>query len=171
MSDGVGSGHPSLPHPCCRSLMPDATMPGKALAEFPHGVVGKLSAQASQGTDRCRAAGASVPEAPSRRLSPRAHTGKKLRFLDIVLAVDGSEPAFRCSEIRRRGPAAMPAKSYRTPCGINSAMLRAERAWRAELKATTLADTIKEYACIVQVSAQNRTAQWVKQNQRPAANA
>src|SRR5262249_38281752 len=33
--------------------------------------------------------------------------------LDVVEAVDGGDPAFRCLEIRRRGPAALPAREYR----------------------------------------------------------
>ena len=165
MSDGVEWGiH-------CASVLsqldPDATLPGKALAEF-HGV---SESYLLKHLKSLTAAGLfeSVPGPHGGyRL---ARTPEKITLLDIVLAVEGPEPAFRCSEIRQRGPATMPAKSYRTPCGINSAMLRAERAWRAELKAATLADMIKEYACIVEARAQTITAEWVKQNQRPAASA
>jgi Rrf2 family protein len=165
MSDGVEWG---IHCATVLSRLPDgATLPGKALAEF-HGVSESYLLKHLKALTAAKLLESLPGPHGGYRL---ARTPEKITLLDIVLAVDGSEPAFRCSEIRRRGPAAMPDKSYRTPCGINSAMLRAERAWRAELKATTLADTIKEYACVVQVWAQNRTAAWVKQNQRPAANA
>ena len=61
-------------------------------------------------------------------------------MLDIVEAVDGTQPAFRCTEIRRRGPAAVAPSEYRLPCGIHRAMVRADEAWRAELRATTIAE-------------------------------
>ena len=54
-------------------------------------------------------------------------------MLDVVEAIDGDEPAFRCTEIRRRGPAAVPAREYTKPCGIHRAFTRADEAWRAEL--------------------------------------
>src|SRR6201991_3676861 len=56
----------------------------------------------------------------------------KITLLDIVLAVEGPQPAFRCTEIRQRGPNPLgdvPTKL----CEINAAMLKAERAYRAEL--------------------------------------
>ena len=70
---------------------------------------------------------------------------EKITLLDIVLAVEGPEPAFRCAEIRRRGPAPLPsARVLRKPCQINAAMLRAEEAYRAELRRVTIADILAE---------------------------
>ena len=69
----------------------------------------------------------------------------EITLLDIVLAVEGSSPAFRCNEIRQRGPNPLPVKPTQ-PCVIASAMLRAERAYRAELKRTTIADILAELA-------------------------
>src|SRR5262249_18878639 len=60
--------------------------------------------------------------------------------LDVVEAVDGGDPAFRCLEIRRRGPAALPAREYRTMCGIHRVMVEADEAWRAQLARTSIAD-------------------------------
>src|SRR5439155_1765065 len=45
-----------------------------------------------------------------------------ITVLDVVEAIDGEESAFRCSEVRRRGPLAMPAREYTKPCGIHSAL-------------------------------------------------
>ena len=55
-------------------------------------------------------------------------------MLDVVEAIDGDESAFRCTEIRRRGPLAMPAREYTKPCGIHRAFDRADEVWRAELR-------------------------------------
>jgi Rrf2 family protein len=69
---------------------------------------------------------------------------EKITLLDIVLAVEGPEPAFRCNEIRRRGPSPPSARVLKKPCQINAAMLRAEQAYRAELKRVTIADIVAE---------------------------
>lgn len=68
----------------------------------------------------------------------------KITLLDIVLAVDGRDPAFRCQEIRRRGPNPLPSRLLDKPCGINVAMLRAEQAYRAELRRVSIADILSE---------------------------
>jgi Rrf2 family protein len=60
--------------------------------------------------------------------------------LDLVEAVDGEDPAFRCLEIRRRGPAAVPAREYRTMCGIHRVMVEADGVWRERLARTSIAD-------------------------------
>jgi Rrf2 family protein len=74
-----------------------------------------------------------------------ARPTEAITLLDIVLAVEGREPAFRCAEIRQRGPNPLPDKPVR-PCEINAAMLRAERAYRAELQRTTIAEVLGEVA-------------------------
>jgi Rrf2 family protein len=63
-----------------------------------------------------------------------------ISVLDVVEALDGEDPAFRCLEIRRRGPAAVPAREYRTMCGIHRVMVEADEAWRARLSRTSVAD-------------------------------
>lgn len=65
-----------------------------------------------------------------------------IALLDIVLAVEGPEPAFRCAEIRQRGPAPLEARFFKTPCAINVAMLKAEQAYRAELAKVSVADLL-----------------------------
>jgi len=63
-----------------------------------------------------------------------------ITLLDVVLAVEGPEPAFRCSEIRQRGPLPVAASFFKAPCAVNAAMLRAERAYRDVLREITIAD-------------------------------
>jgi Rrf2 family protein len=65
-----------------------------------------------------------------------------ISLLDIVIAIEGPAPAFRCTEIRRRGPAPLAQGFFGAPCAVNAAMLRAEQAYRAELRKTSLADLV-----------------------------
>lgn len=74
-----------------------------------------------------------------------ARKPEAITLLDIVLAVEGSAPAFRCNEIRQRGPNPLPGKPT-SPCQISAAMLRAERVYRAELARTSIADILTELA-------------------------
>jgi Rrf2 family protein len=67
-----------------------------------------------------------------------------ISLLDIVLAVEGPAPAFRCAEIRQRGPNPLPQRYFTKPCQVTAAMLRAERAYRAELASTSIADILTE---------------------------
>jgi Rrf2 family protein len=73
-----------------------------------------------------------------------ARSPKDITLLDIVLAVEGPAPAFRCAEIRQRGPNPLPGRYFSRPCGINAAMLKAERAYRAELAKVTIADIMAD---------------------------
>ncbi|AYG58042.1 RrF2 family transcriptional regulator [Rhizobium jaguaris] len=75
-----------------------------------------------------------------------ARLPKDITLLDIVLGVEGPAPAFRCAEIRQRGPNPLPGKYFVKPCGISAAMLAAERVYRAELAKTTIADVLADLA-------------------------
>ena len=63
-----------------------------------------------------------------------------ISVLEVVQAVDGDQPAFRCTEIRQQGVLAAPPEACRRPCGIAKVMADAERAWRESLAGTTIAD-------------------------------
>lgn len=65
-----------------------------------------------------------------------------ITILDVVLAVDGDEPAFRCTEIRQCGPAKVAKREYVKSCLIARTMWAAEEAWRAELRTRTVADLV-----------------------------
>lgn len=62
---------------------------------------------------------------------------------EVVEAVEGQGPLFHCTETRRRGPVPLTGAACRKPCGIALVMHRAERAWRDELAATTIADLVE----------------------------
>ncbi|HYP76533.1 MAG TPA: Rrf2 family transcriptional regulator [Polyangiaceae bacterium] len=117
-------------------LAVDGVLPASALAEY-HGVSTSYLLKHLQAL-----AGAGLllsvpgPKGGYRLAREPAH----ITLLDIVLAIEGPEPAFRCSEIRKRGPSPIAAHFHKAPCGVNVAMLRAEKAYRAELEKVTIAD-------------------------------
>jgi Rrf2 family protein len=118
-----------------------ATLSGAALAEY-HGISGSYLLKHLKDLVAANIL-ASVPgPAGGYRL---ARGLKKISLLDIVLAVEGTQPAFRCTEIRQRGPGALEPSAYSKPCGINAAMLKAERAYRAVLAETRLSDLQDDY--------------------------
>jgi Rrf2 family protein len=90
-----------------------------------------------------------------------ARPADEISVLDVVEAIDGGEAAFRCTEIRRRGPAAMPDSAYRRPCGIDAVMLRADRAWRTELAAHSVGDVVRSLAAAVSPAAAEKAASWL----------
>jgi Rrf2 family protein len=69
-----------------------------------------------------------------------AKTPAEISLWDIKRAIDGPEPAFRCTEIRQRGPCAVPRADCREPCAIAAAFARAENAYRDALSQTRLTD-------------------------------
>jgi Rrf2 family protein len=64
----------------------------------------------------------------------------KVTLLDVVVAIDGPDPAFRCTQILRNSPGGDPDGDYRRNCLISRSMHTAEMAWRRELTARTLGD-------------------------------
>jgi Rrf2 family protein len=117
-------------------LSAEGTLSAAALADF-HGVspsylLKHLQAMAGAGL---------LDSVPGPKGGYRlAKPADRITLLDVVLAVEGREPAFRCAEIRQRGPSPVAAQFFKTPCAVNVAMLKAEQAYRAELKKVTVAD-------------------------------
>ena len=96
-----------------------------------------------------------------------ARAAEKITLLDIVLAIEGPRPAFRCTEIRQRGPVRLPAEVYAKPCGINAAMLKAERAYRAALAETSIADIAADFSAEADPRAVAAACAFAQQNKRP----
>lgn len=63
-----------------------------------------------------------------------------ISVLEIVQAIDGPEPAFRCTEIRQRGPLPAAKEACHRPCSIAKVMADAEQAWRTSLGGVSVAD-------------------------------
>ena len=155
LSDGVEWGV----HACVLlAVLPsEAALPAARLAEY-HGVPSAYLAKHLQALARAGVLETVKGPRGGYRLSrPPA----EITVLEVVEAIDGDEPAFRCTEIRRRGPSAVAAREYRTPCGIHRTFTRADDAWRAELAATTIADLV---AGVVQEAprvAVDKAARWL----------
>jgi Rrf2 family protein len=147
---------------CCTVLavLPaDVALPSARLAEF-HGVPGAYLAKQLQALSR---AGIVETVAGPRGGYRLARPAAEVTVLDIVEAVDGGEAAFRCTEIRQRGPAAEEPSAYLRPCGIARAMGRAEDAWRRELAATSVADLVTGLFKDVSPVAVTKAATWFKE--------
>ncbi|MFD5386862.1 RrF2 family transcriptional regulator [Streptomyces sp. NPDC127074] len=84
-----------------------------------------------------------------------------ITVLEVVEAVDGPAAAFTCTEIRQRGPMATPAESCTAPCPIARAMSGADAAWRAALRAVSIADLAQDVADTSGPSAMTRVSAWL----------
>lgn len=117
-------------------LGPEKALSLAALAEF-HGIGTTYMAKQMQmlsraglvATTRGAAGGYTLARAPS-----------EISLYDIVRAIEGPAPLFRCTEIRRQGPCGKRSADCRAPCGIAAAFAKAEAAWRDSLKAVSVAD-------------------------------
>ncbi len=118
------------------AVMPaDAALSTTRLADF-HGVPVAYLAKHLQAMSRAGILEAGTGPRGGYRL---ARPSADISVLDVVEAVDGDDPPFRCLEIRRRGPAALPAREYRTMCGVHRVMVEADEEWRARLSRTSIA--------------------------------
>lgn len=69
-----------------------------------------------------------------------AKPATEITLADLVQAVEGKARAFRCTELRQRGPSGVAPACYKAACGIARAMWRAEAAWLEALQGVTLAE-------------------------------
>src|SRR5262249_39717375 len=135
------------------------SMPASRLAEF-HGVPAAYLAKTMQALS---SAGI-ITSVPGRRGGYRlTRAPSDITILDVVEAVEGTERSFRCSEIRRRGPARIAARHYTPVCAIADVMYRADEAWRNELRKTTLGDLLGRLSRTVPAEAAVKAASWMQE--------
>ena len=127
-------------HACCvlAPLGPDRALSLAALATF-HGLAAPYMAKQMQALSK---AGIVRTSRGQRGGYALARGADAISLLDVVCAVDGAVPLFRCTEIRQRGPCASPREDCAAPCPIARAFAQAEAAWRAALAAVTIADLV-----------------------------
>lgn len=154
MSEGVEWGMHAV---VLLALAPEGTaLPAHRIAEF-HGVTAPYLAKHLQTLARAGI----LESVPGARGGYRlARPAGEIRVLDVVEAVDGPSSAFRCTEIRRRGPAAGPAADYTGPCAIHATMLRADAAWRDVLARTSAADLAGSVITTSSPASLERGAAW-----------
>lgn len=143
---------------CCVVLsQAESPVPAARLAEF-HGISRTYLAKSLQALSRAglvrtiegRVGGYVLDRAPA-----------KLTVLDVVLAVEGDSPAFRCTEIRQNGPFGTPPEACTRPCGIAQAMADAERAWRASLSGVTIAQLATKATAGQNQATRTAVRQWL----------
>ena len=141
---------------------PPSCLPARRLAEY-HEVPEPYLAKSLQALARADlVASVSGPRGGFRL----ARSPAEITVLDAVLALDGPGPAFRCTEIRQRGPAAGPRDLYRVPCAIHHVMQDAEVAWRARLAETSIADIALHVMRSADPDITRRAAEWLLEAMR-----
>ena len=141
------------------TLPPDRALPAARLAEF-HGVPPAYLAKHLQALAAAGVVESVVGPRGGYRL---ARPPADITVLDVVEALDPDPSTFRCTEIRRRGPSAVPAREYRLPCAIHAVMDAADEAWRAQLRSTTIADLIGLVAVGISPKAVEKTVTWLQE--------
>lgn len=143
-------------------LSSEGVLSAAALAEF-HGVSASYLLKHLQALSR---AGILLTTPGPRGGYRLARDPSKITLLDIVLAVEGPGPAFRCNEIRRRGPTPLSSTVLAEPCSINAAMLRAEQAYRDELRRVTIADLLSEVGALDDGSIAHKSCLFLEVHER-----
>jgi Rrf2 family protein len=143
-------------------LAPDGVLPASALADF-HGVSVSYLLKHLQAL-----AGAGILlSVPGPRGGYRlAREAKHITLLDVVLAVEGAEPAFRCAEIRQRGPSPVAERFFKAPCAVNAAMQRAEKLYRAELEKVSVASLSADPRSALGTAISSRVCSFLELHQR-----
>jgi Rrf2 family protein len=95
-----------------------------------------------------------------------ARPAAEISVLDIVQALDGGAPGFRCAEIRKVGPCAGSGARYSPICAIAKVMRGAEAAWQKELGQTTLAGLVSGTAADLDPRIAHRTEAWMAEAAR-----
>ena|SRR5437879_4677939 len=145
-------------------LPPGATLPTKALAEY-HGLSQTYLAKHLQAlTNSSILESVPGPRGGYRLTRPP----EQITLLDVVEAIDGREPPFRCTEIRQQGPLAQAPGAIHLPCAIHIAMAQADKAWRDALRVQTIADIINQYSPNVPPHQRQRSEQWITEHMRQA---
>ncbi|PRY49442.1 BadM/Rrf2 family transcriptional regulator [Knoellia remsis] len=144
-------------HCCVVISQADEPVSAQKLAEF-HGVSRTYLAKSLQALSRAGIVRTTEGRAGGYVLALAAGD---ITVLDIVQAVDGSDPAFRCTEIRQNGPFGAPAEQCTTPCGVAVVMASAERAWRESLRAVSVADLAGHVAKVTDVARQRAVRDWL----------
>jgi Rrf2 family protein len=147
----------------CATLLalvpPPLTISAARLAEY-HGVPGPYLTKHLQALVR----GGLLESVPGPKGGYRlARPGAEVSVLDVVEAIDGTQPSFACTEIRRRAPLRMPASDFKLPCAIHVAMDRADAAWRDELRAVTVAELAQHVMTTVAPGSLEQGARWMQQ--------
>lgn len=144
-------------HCCVVLTTAQAPVPVTQLAEL-HDVSSSYLAKQLQAMSRAGIIHAVQGHSGGYRLTRPA---TDITVLDVVEAIDGPDSTFICTEIRQRGPLATPPEQCKKICPVARAMIRADHAWRAALRATTIADLVTDVKQDSGPSALPRVGAWL----------
>jgi Rrf2 family protein len=144
---------------CC-VVLSGSTEPVAAtkLAEF-HDVSPSYLAKQLQLLSRAGLVHAAQGQSGGYRLTRDA---ARITVLDVVEAIDGAQPAFRCTEVRQRGPLATPPERCTAPCPIARVMASADHAWRESLRGVTIADLAADVGRTSSPETLQRARAWLR---------
>ncbi|WP_284124695.1 RrF2 family transcriptional regulator [Parerythrobacter aestuarii] len=143
-------------------LWPDRGLPLSALAEF-HGLPEPYMAKQMQALARAGIVSGGRGRSGFYTL---ARAPNEITLLDILLAVDGDEPMFRCTEIRQNGPCGSKPADCKVPCNIAAGFWRAEEAYRARLAQVDLATLAGAVAAQLGPDKVSQAGDWIGENLR-----
>ena len=148
-------------------LWPDNGLPLSALAEF-HSLPEPYMAKQMQALAH---AGIVTGGRGRSGFYMLAKSPSEINLLDILLAIDGDEPMFRCDEIRQNGPCGAKPAECTVPCNIAAGFWRAEIAYRESLAKVNLGTLAKSVAAQLGPEKVAKAGEWIGANLRSRATA
>ena len=158
----IGKGVEWAAHTCALLAIvpPGGALPGEALAEF-LGVPTPYLAKQLQALSRAGIVSAKRGAAGGYRLARLPET---ISLWDITAAIDGTQPSFRCTEVRRSGPCGASSAECSGPCSIAAAFRSAEAGYRDALSAVRLPELIAGIAGDSTDTRKRRIGAWIEAN-------
>lgn len=160
----IGQGVEWAAHACAllAALPQDWSLSGVALAAF-HELPPAYMAKHLQALSR---AGILISSRGAQGGYQLAKPAETISLWDVETAILGSEPRFKCRNIRSKGPCAAHSPLSR-PCEIASAFWEAERLYRSKLETTTVADIANSVADRYGREGRRAIHKWVMANATP----
>lgn len=145
---------------CCAilaGLPADRYLATKVLAEF-HGVPKEYLSKALQSLSQAGLVVSTLgPTGGYRMAKPTA----EITFLDIVEAVEGKQPTFVCTQIRKNNPCRPAGYCEVGACSVAKVMMKADAAWRDALRAVLLSDLTMMLEADIPPDLWRRSFEWV----------
>jgi Rrf2 family protein len=92
-----------------------------------------------------------------------ARPAEAISLWQITAAIEGSQPSFRCTEIRRAGPCGLSPVECRKPCAIAGAFAQAEAGYRAALDAVSLTQLVEDAAATTGAASKRAIVAWIEE--------
>ncbi len=91
-----------------------------------------------------------------------ARAADAISLWQITAAIEGSQPSFRCTEIRRDGPCGLSPVECRKACAIAGAFAKAEAGYRAALDAVSLTQLVEDAAASTGAVSKQAIITWIE---------